>query len=326
MEEAAAKWMIRRDRGLSSRDEEALERWLTASSDHQAAWDRALDVWGQFDDPNLPELAVLRQAPQRLRPTWRAWTMIAASLVAAVAVGWWAQNRLPGLTRPAVSRHQVASGARSYVAGPTERATITLEDGSQVTLDSGAEIAASIRGDARTVRLVRGQAYFEVAHDARRPFSLDVKDHRVVDLGTAFAASLKPDRLSIVLASGRVSIAGPKGLGGEVDLSPGQAFTARTGQAGTVTKVDLEAALAWREGFLQFRETPLRDALVDMQAYDGRRVEIGDHRVGDLRVSGRFKIGDTERFAHTLAEMYPLRVVQVSGGLRLEAARPEQSK
>jgi transmembrane sensor len=122
-----------------------------------------------------------------------------------------------------------------------------------------------------------------------------------------------------MLVEGEVAV-GAHGAAPEHDLRPGQRLVLQAGQPARVERFDPTTALAWREGFVEFSDTPLSEAVAEMNRYGGRRMVIADPRVGALKVSGSFKLGDPDRFLRTVAMLLPVRAVPVGDTLEIRAA------
>jgi transmembrane sensor len=90
-------------------------------------------------------------------------------------------------------------------------------------------------------------------------------------------------------------------------LTPGQEFVAAIGAAPQLAKVDVGRQLRWREGFVEFNDIRLADAIHEMNRYSSRRIAIHDSALGDRRISGVFRTGNPERFASIVGELLPLR-------------------
>src|SRR6202035_2168216 len=100
--------------------------------------------------------------------------------------------------------------AGHYETATGERLAFTLNDGSQVTLDTQSELKVSFSSAERSVRLTRGQAFFEVAKDAKRPFVVEVNNRRFVAVGTAFDVRVDGDQVRVTMVEGTVRVEGER--------------------------------------------------------------------------------------------------------------------
>jgi transmembrane sensor len=323
IEDVAAAWLVKRDRGFSPSDASRFSAWLSASEAHSAAWERAIQLWDGFDDEPDLLLEGMRRAALSARPGLRpqfrnaliAFSAIAATVLIAV-FGW---RGLAGKFGSAGNPQQTLASAELHPDIATaigSQSTTTLADGSRVTLDTNSAIKVAYTAGRREVYLLRGQAFFTVAPNPKRPFSVNAEGREITALGTAFNVRLGPQALSVVLARGHVAIT-QHTASGRVDLTPGLMFKAGLSQPGVVSKVDLDQALAWRTGYLEFHDEPLASAVTEMERYGGGHVTFGDAALGALQVNGRFRAGDPVRFAQVLSDIYPVRVIPRIDGVEL---------
>ena len=202
-----------------------------------------------------------------------------------------------------------------------ERSVITLADGSIVSSNTNSLVEVSFSASERLVKLLRGQAYFEVAEDVYRPFVVQAGDQRVVALGTAFDVRFdREDRVEITLVEGRVEVNDVsrargtfprKGGQAPVDpiaLTPGHRLIARAASASEVVVTDTVEETSWRSGQLLFRERPLASAVEEINRYSLQKLVLADDpRVRALAVSGVFNSGGrASSFVNALQELHPL--------------------
>jgi transmembrane sensor len=171
------------------------------------------------------------------------------------------------------------------------------------------------------VVLKRGQAYFQVAKDASRPFVVQTTHRRVVALGTAFDVEYNAGLFQVLLVEGSVqvdhgghSLSVPGESASAVVLNPGQALVARLGVEERVVILDVERRLRWREGFVEFEDEPLASAVAELNRYYASPVVIRDARVAQLRVSGIFRTTPRDEFVSLVGELLPVRVNRLQGG------------
>ena len=268
---------------------ERLGRQADVTVDTEAALRR---VRARIADENRSALHVSRGGPSRAGDTAsvrravvgrRWWIAGAAAAVFAAVVGI-SQWRATGDASAPV----VASVAYQTAVGRTD--TVRLSDGSTVVLAPGSELslADGFGHGARTVSL-RGAAFFEVTHDAARPFVVRVNGAEVRDLGTAFSI-----RTGI---SGTVSVAVTHGI---VALRPAgstQQAELRAGDHGVVSArtmtvrrgVVTEAEVAWTRGLMQYRDTPLDEVRGDVQRWYGLTMQIDDPALARRTLTATFR-------------------------------------
>ncbi|WP_232495743.1 FecR family protein [Novosphingobium kaempferiae] len=325
---AAAFWLERLDRVEDDEDSPLFHRWLTASEENRAAWDDALDVWDSFDEADMDgELEAMRREALSFRPRglsapWFRYAAASLAVIASTALLWHMGTFDGREPVPYVARAERADlysfGLPDYTTAVGQRRTIGLSDGSRVTLDTDTAIDIAYLPDKRLIRLVRGQAFFAVRHDATRPFRVAAGERIVSVLGTSFNVRVSPEETRVVLVEGAVAVS--KGSDpAQPDavfehLSPGQELIAHLGDDDHIHNADLGSGLGWREGFLQFDGDPLGKVVAELNRYTPQKLLVRDPWVADLRISGAFPTGDTDRFIQTLGAIYPVRVIPAAGG------------
>lgn len=315
IDETAAGWAARRLGGNAS-DPTGFERWLAQDPAHGEAYDRAEAVWRLTGEAAGTDelLAVRREALARARrrkPVWLDRRLIAASLVAAVAAPaggmWWLRHR--GGQDELI---QTALG---------EQRTLTLSDGSRVTLDALTVMRVRYTTSLRSIDLVAGRGYFEVAHDTSRPLRVRAGPRTVTAVGTAFSVRREPRETTIVLAEGKVAVSNHESAATLAMLRPGQSMVLVDGLRGGGPKtVDLDRALAWRKGQVVFDDVALADAAAEMNHYSTLQVVVADRRLAGLRVSGTFNAGDSRAFVEAVQTYFPVRVQSTATTVELHAA------
>ncbi|RRN63968.1 FecR family protein [Caulobacter sp. 602-1] len=322
-EDAAAEWLLRREAGHDIERDPGFVAWRDGAVEHAKAWGHATALWDLVDGPvaDDPLFAALRRDALQARPQRPAWTI--AAIAAAVVVGV-ALVAVPWIRDMFDGRSLVApqpSSASTYASGEVPE-TIALADGSRVTLAANAAIAVDDQTGRRAVRLLRGEAYFSVVHDAGRPFEVAAGGRTITDLGTEFDVRLDDGAITVTLAKGAVALP-PAGGSGQALLlvRPGQQVTAAPGRADRVGQADLAEALAWRKPLLDFSSTPLSEAAAAVNRYGGGRVGILDPSVAAIRISGQYRAGDPVRFARSVADAYGLKVRMAADGAAEIVAR-----
>lgn len=291
----AIEWAIRCSDGGSEDERRALAAWLEEDPAHRAAYAEIaarlewLDSFRGADLPARREAA--RYRPSRHRRRAQRWVglALAAALVLALGLtafspdGWY--------------------GSRDRTAGERgDFQTIDLADGSRLELNTDSEVEVRFNRWQRSVTLVRGEAYFRVAHDAERPFVVIAGNGRSVDIGTEFDIYMRPDRVLVAVHEGRVRVDARQSR----ELGPSETLAYnRAGEfvpVGSAESVD--TVTAWRRGKLVFNNRRLDEVLAEIGRYHDIRLRLTDASLGRLTVSGTFFINrlDTslEIIAHSL--------------------------
>lgn len=164
----------------------------------------------------------------------------------------------------------------------------------------------------RRIVLQQGEGYFEVAKDAARPFVVEAGDRRVIAVGTRFSVRRESTGIRVVVTDGVVRLASAASAPSQADLrlEAGSVATA-TSDGVTVQSLAIEKAdeyLSWRNGFLQFRDTPLGDAIAEFNRYNVRKLVVADARAASVRVGGNFRWSNPDAFVALLKSAFAIRV------------------
>ena len=215
----------------------------------------------------------------------------------------------------ALGGYQLAElhGAKETIATQVgETRGTDLADGTRMVLDTGSRVRVAFSATARDVELLQGQAHFEVAQDAQRPFRVHTRTVEVVAVGTAFDVAALPARTTVTLIEGRVKVralaAGPA-QGSKVEmLTPGQQWGVdAAGQVLGEKEVKIADVTAWQRGNVVIDDAPLAEALGVINRYSNTRIVVRDPTLQDRHVSGTFRIGDVETEAVVLEHYFGLK-------------------
>jgi transmembrane sensor len=357
IEEIAAGWLARRDLGLLSDErQEELDRWLKASTAHRVAYLRLEAAWrsaGRFKAlaAGLPHEAM--PAPGALSDSpffaprsqlWRTahtpdtgeavrdelWEDVGASRHAAEVTRVDRRRVLGAIAASLAGAAGVyalwnhSRGGTTYTTAVGGLESVPMADGSTVTLNTDTALRVRLFTDERLIELERGEAFFEVAKDASRPFIVRAGDQSVTAVGTKFAVWRSGTDLRVVVAEGRVRIDGVRGSVGAWVYVPAGSIARVTDSSVQVEEAPaaVEAFLSWRTGFVEFGNVTLAQAVAEMNRYSPRKIVIDDAAIGALRIGGRFRAKDTDGFirilrtgfdigAHTEGETIRLRALAV---------------
>ncbi|ATQ67694.1 MULTISPECIES: FecR family protein [Methylosinus] len=269
-DDAAIDWVMRCNDGpLSKRERAAFRAWLLADEANQDAFDKISSVVGRLRSMNFETSPETRGKPPAV---WLS--------AAAVA-----------LTAATLAFGDLATMLRSgYYTWPGETKLITLADGSRVHLDSRSAIAVDYRAAERRLVLLEGQAWFEVAADAARPFVVAAGQGTTTALGTAFDVSLDHGRTSVTVGEHRVAVVSG---GRTVVVGEGEQSSYDDGAAAAAPrKVDLLRATSWRNGSLIFENATLGEVVEAFGRYHRGHVIFADPNLRSRRVTGVFDADD----------------------------------
>ena len=316
----AAAWFARMHGPSASRHQSAFDRWRGGRPDRQAAYDRLLRRWDEAAVLSLSRSDLgLGQARARRRPARRWWaTGAVLAGAAAGAVIYFAPARPDW-----IEVWPVPSAWSQRLATPIgDIRTVTLPDGSSVTLDTGTVLRWRFSASARRLALLRGRARFAVAHDPSRPFVVSAGGGRVTAHGTLFDVSLASARtVSVTLLQGVVEVDSAVSAGGAKPtiLTPGQELAFGRDVRFPQTPHRPTVAPTWPTGMLTFTGAPLSQVLAEANRYSRTPIRLATADLGQLRVSGAFHAGAARPFANSLATTFDLQVREgADGSLVLE--------
>jgi transmembrane sensor len=307
------------------------ERWCAASDAHRQAAERMRRIHELVLSTARSERMLtlynrsLTRTAARQRRRRRRWRYALSGIAAALVLGlaglfaaggnWQDLRYLPEYARYALT------GDTLYRTAVGERFSIALPDRSRMTLNTASRAVVRYRQGERGVRLLDGQALFEVERAAGRPFVVTAGERRITALGTAFDVRLSGDSLQVLLLEGRVSVdakdlvtaaSGPPPV--RTELEPGERLVVAAAKAAPVIeKTNVERATSWLHGQAIFQNDPLAAVVAEMSRYGDRRIELTDDEIlRGMRVSGAFHTGNTESFVATLTSLYDVRVVDTN--------------
>jgi transmembrane sensor len=309
--EASASFARLNTRSVSADTLEGFRLWRQGSGHREAyaeverAWRRSGALAGDGTAQAAVADALARAQSRRGGATVPAWRQVALLsvtliLVGALALGIAVQAGLFGQT---------------YATAVGEQRLVQLADGSQIRLDTDTRLFVTLSGARRQVRLERGQALFDVAHDPARPFIVDAGAAKVRALGTRFDVRRDTVHVQVTLVQGRVEVR-PGRDGHAVVLRPGEQVMAN-GALGAPAPADVSAATSWTDGRVLFHAIPLRQAIAEMNRYSRRRIVLAAPGLADEAVTGAFDTGNVDGFVSAVSGLHGLRVEADDQQIRL---------
>jgi transmembrane sensor len=321
--QAAADWLVQRDRGLDSRQLKEWQRWLQADPRHARMYEELDATWGM-----LGELGVRAVKPQKrnLMPWWPAGAGALAAAAAVAMTVWW------NVPIPASPNFREAALTE---VGMLRR--MELPDGSILQLNASSEVEIEYTPEFRRARLLRGELHIEVAKNPTRPFIVTAGPVAVRAVGTAFDvrwASSQPVEVVVVEGKVRIDDSGSQqtlltdGRAGEVPvLVAGQRARIRVALATGATAPspagpaavsvlapsEMAASQEWRTRQLQFVSVPLREIVDQFNRYNEHRILIGDPELAAQHFGGTFLAGDYQTFIRLLERNYSVRIERRAG-------------
>jgi transmembrane sensor len=348
IEDRATEFLQKRESETwSDADQAALTAWMQSSTSHRVAFLRAEAAWEQMGrlkalGAGLPRSQVPTpveldsahllgegsEAPSHTRPrrVFVAFIGIAASLAAVAGV--------------ALGAYQVWFSGDRYATPVGGVASLPLEDGSRITLNTDSKVRVIFSNRERHVDLSQGEAFFEVASDGNRPFVVQAGASRVVAVGTKFSVRREHGEIQVVVTEGKVRVEDERLTSGSAGRVTGATSAtsetagrgivlaagglARAGDSDVVVQnrppAEAEEMLSWRSGYVVFHETPLAQAVAEFNRYNARQIVIRDAGVAAIPLTGRFRATHNETFVNLLEQAYQVPVERTPEAIVLGAA------
>ena len=202
---------------------------------------------------------------------------------------------------------------------------VELADGSKIELNTDTRLDVRMSAERRHVQLVRGEALFEVAHEAQRPFEVEAAGHVLRAVGTVFSVRVDAKATVLLVIEGAVSVE-PAGGGARQLVSAGERFDLANARSTALSAKDIERTLAWRRGMLDFDGVPLGAIVGEVERYTGARFMFADPALADLPMATYFRAADLDGFISRLEMSYPLLSVRATADGYLIYRRPEATR
>lgn len=345
IEVEACDWLARLDSGAIS-DAEAiqLKDWLREDARHARILMEVAEVMDKMTvlsylAPLFPLGDQVLAQPGDKGSNWFSGLFSPAYVVAAclamVAVVLWNYQAIEPLAPPKLT---AVVATNSYTSHIGEIRTISLTDGSRVTLNSNSRLDVNFTDVERRFLLVRGEAKFDVAHDTNRPFRVLADGNLVTAVGTSFNVEIARDAVEVTVTDGIIEVAKVFETTPGVDdlnrlvaelqkdssLSPpkrvvaGETVVIDKGHGPVVTQIktnQIEIKLSWQRGELIFTDESLEYVIAEVSRYTATSIIIIDDEISDIQVGGRFPTGDVDNLLDVLEHGFGIQVTRVGENL-----------
>jgi transmembrane sensor len=402
--EDAARWLLRLEEASASADTFVTwQRWLSAAPENKNAFDEIEEVVMILDRadlasslPSAAEMAAdaytgsvpVSDFLARRRPSEEEFEEEKEAVASARPNASWSPLRQGARRRSSVTKPRYATAAGliavavagallsfgalrqwrqghfAYSTAPGERKEFTLRDGSRVTLDADSALNVDFTPGHRSLRLARGEAFFQVAKDPARPFVVSASGTRVRAIGTEFDVRIGDRRMVVAVVEGAVQLTSPAtarppsdsgapgiethltGFGGgdaqppdgrdgpPVDPSTETATRITAGQAVAyaddkgverLSNSDSSSlATAWLGGRRQYRNEPLKDVLADVDRYTGKHIEVANTATGELQFTGTLDLNNSDAWLRALSIALPVTITRKPNGVLLVSLNDSQ--
>jgi transmembrane sensor len=312
IDDAAAEWAARVDRGaLTAEEESALETWLAGDSRHLGAYakaravsvrtERARALGPAFD----PAVFAPPQQPTLSRRRVLSIAGVAAAGAAAITLGIVLQL-----------------GGRQFSTSLGETRVVSLEDGSVITLNTASRVVVKYTDERRHVELLQGEALFDVAKNPTRPFVVAASDTEVRAVGTSFTIKWLHDKpMQVLVREGLVEVKRTRMPGAPIVRVAANSRVVAPEHSDTATHpvppAEVSRELAWRVGRIAFQGETLQEAAEMFARYSETRIVIDDPRIANETITGLFVSNDPVGFSKAVAISLNLHAQVGSGQVRL---------
>lgn len=307
--EEALHWLIALEDKPDDADvAAAFEAWLARSDDNVKAWSEARHVWnvlGEAHEAHTSRRGSVQpivSAPRRARRSWGT-GYITTSVIGAAAIC------VAVLFQPDINIWLRAD----YTTGVAQTREIRLDDGSVAYLGADSAIDVAFDQASRSVRLLSGEAYFEVEPDAGRPFRVDAGDVDTTVLGTAFDVRMMAEGTSVAVNQGRVAVASSNAaeeLGGPLEAGD----WVHVSRAGKVERGKDAPDLAggWRSGMLVVKDRSVGEVVDAIGRYYPGKIVLADSAIAGQRITGVYNLNEPIGALTAVAAAHGAQVRQIS--------------
>jgi len=292
-EREASEWVARMQADdVTDDDRTRFQAWMDAHPCNARAYAALCTTWDELANSaplvravHFGQVMNAASTPPAPRRRWAIIAM-AAGVVAVILGGAWD-----------LYRQKQETGFQTAIG---ERASVSLPDGSAFDLNTNSRVRVDYSQRARVILLERGEAFFKVAHDTRRPFWVRAGDSWVRAVGTAFNVYLRPTGPEVTVSEGTVNVV--DATSNELPPSDTVTVSAAPVRAGEQVAVQGRAAmlrelnseqlarlLAWRSSSLYFQDAPLVDVAGELMRYTTLKIDVSDGSLRELPIGGTFQ-------------------------------------
>lgn len=318
IQDAAGDWLARRQEPAIPDVERAFAVWLDADPRHRIAYAQAERHWQDSSllaDSDIGRARKLVRAPFLMRHSTH---VAAASLGVVVLLGIGGVGLLRyGSPLELVSPAQAAT----YETALGEIRTISLADGSQLTLDTATRVRVTLSASERKVSLERGRARFRVAPDGKRPFIVTVSGGTVVARNTLFDVSVESGSPVVAVIEGQVDLTSTSDAASHPALTLAAGQTVDLGNS-EMPRPTLAGETQWVSGMLALDGGPLGEAVAAVNRYNRIQIRLAEPELARLSVTGAFQVGNPDAFARAVAATFGLGIDRTDPGVILLRRAP----
>ena len=348
----ASEWLAKLDAEAPSKEDlQAFKVWVNEADEHRIAFEEMVSFW---DEMNILTQAVLPRESARGQLQSARGEMINSARGVIEKPNSELQQESGSVFEPMTrlfrTRTQSITAAFATVAvavtlltttnlwqaTPTlyttqvgEQKTFQLADKSTVQLNTNSRLEVDYSDNYRRLKLVQGEAHFDVAHNPDRPFEVFAGQGLVRAIGTAFTVHVRKIDVEVIVTQGTIELdhadlAVPVGTPSKTDEDhPQTQINVTAGNMLTFSRDELddikllvanqiEDQLAWRRGMLVFQAEPLQNVVNEVSRYTNLKIVIPERSTREIKVGGLFKVGDTESLFEALRDGFDIHAKEIS--------------
>lgn len=304
--ETAARWFVRVSAGdMNEHERISWQNWRAADASHEYAWQQIEQVTRKFDSSALSPALGLNVLNRPASPARRKALRYIALLCVIGGVG--------------VSGYRASNENAEYSTAKGEQRTLTLQDGSRVTLNTQTAIDVLFTETERRIILRGGEIYIETAqevHRAFRPLVAQSIHGSVTALGTRFSLRNDADWSYVSLFEGAVDIRSSTNSQASQRMHAGKQTRFNEASIANPTALATMAmghmAPHWINGVLLIDNMPLPDFIAELSRYRPGHISC-DNELAHLRISGAFPLDNTDAILDSIATSLPVQIQSFTG-------------
>lgn len=324
----AASWIAQLDKGkLSASDQLALAEWMARSPKHQQTLRHMSKLWSRVD--TILDEAIIPKSSVNIWKVIKSWISVRPVAFLSTMTATFA---LIIASTVFLSPHMASDNPvdfQVYQVAKGDKATHGLGDGSTIHLNTDTLVEVQYTKNMRALRLLRGEAFFEVAPDSKRPFHVYAGRSRVAAIGTAFSIKMDGESVDVIVTEGKIRFDRVGETHGKTLKQVEKSVKANTPvymEAGHTMEFDdkiqkvaeidediIEKKFAWQRGEIIFSGDSLENVVDEMNRYSSKAIVISDKDLRMLRVSGTFKSDDISAILQALEVAMGIEVDEDSG-------------
>lgn len=211
-----------------------------------------------------------------------------------------------------------------------EQQHVTLQDGSQVHLNTQSHLVFNMQSQSRFARLEQGEAFFDIAHDQEKPFLVKTPSGTIRVLGTKFNVKINNDETVVTVIEGKVGVSNEENIDTLLSnsfqptavLIKNQELKLSTQHLQPYT-VNALSTSTWRTGRQIYQGEPLSQVISDLNRYFARKILLGDQTLADMEIVAVLNIRNREQAVNVLETTLNLQAVTNNTGQVILYAKGE---